>query len=88
MGRPPNHSWISPAEREAFTRRSTTIALLVLGSELAAFLLCTVVAVAPLPWLLNVFFAGLASLFIGAMFTIAHDAGHQVFTPHSDFSNL
>ena len=57
-------------------RRSSAWPFQTLG-----YLACVALALAPLPYALNLFFGVLAGHVIAILFTVGHDACHQAFTP-------
>jgi omega-6 fatty acid desaturase (delta-12 desaturase) len=74
--------WPETARRAAFLRPSLWRALTIATTELAAVLTFIVVAVSPLPTIVNVAAAIIAGLLIGTLFTVGHDACHQSLTRH------
>lgn len=82
-----NQLWLTPAEREAFTRRSTAKALAIFLIEYAAVIGFAALAVAPLPIWLNLIAGLIDGYLIGTLFTVGHDAVHQSFTPHRWLNN-
>ena len=73
--------WLSGAERQQVIRRSTLQALAILAVEVIGYLACAALALAPLPYALNLLGGVLAGHAIAILFTVGHDACHQSFTP-------
>lgn len=82
-----SQTWLTPAEREALTRRSTVKALAIFIVEYAAVIAVAALAVAPLPIPVNLAAGLLDGYLIGTLFTVGHDAAHQSFTPHRWLNN-
>lgn len=75
-------SWFSEDERREFLRQSTGLAFAIFAGDAALYAIVTLLAMAPLHPLLNLFFSVWSGLFIGKLFTIGHDGCHQSFTPY------
>ena len=72
--------WLTPAEREEFTRCSTARALTIFLVEYAAVIAFAALAVAPLPIIVNLIAGLIDGYLIGTLFTVGHDAVHQSYT--------
>ena len=72
--------WLNGQERQAAMHRATPAALAILAVEVAGYLACAALALAPLPYALNLFGGILAGHAIAILFTVGHDACHQSFT--------
>jgi omega-6 fatty acid desaturase (delta-12 desaturase) len=73
--------WLRGHELKLWLRRSTTAALVRMTIQVAAYLACVALALAPLPYAINLLFGVLAGHVIAILFTIGHDACHQALTP-------
>ncbi len=73
--------WLTGHEQQQVMRRETVKALAILAVELAGFFACEALALAPVPYALNIFGGILAGHAIAILFTVGHDACHQSFTP-------
>jgi len=73
--------WLSGEERQHVLRRATAPALAILAIEVIGYVACTALALAPLPYALNLLGGILAGHAIAILFTVGHDACHQSFTP-------
>ena len=73
--------WLDETERNAFSRRSSRMALAIFAIEVLAYAGFVTLAIAPLAWFVNVLGGVLAGLAIGVIFTVGHDACHQSLTP-------
>ncbi|MGE3276795.1 MAG: fatty acid desaturase [Vicinamibacterales bacterium] len=73
--------WLSGDALKHATRRSTAPALAILGLEVFGYLACSALALAPLPYAVNLLGGILAGHAVAILFTVGHDACHQAFTP-------
>lgn len=73
--------WLSSHELKQAVRRSTAVALFRVSLQVLGYLGCVALALAPLPYALNLVFGVLAGHAIAILFTVGHDACHQAFTP-------
>ena len=73
--------WLSAEERQQFLHRQTAPALAILALEVVGYLACAALALAPIPYALNLFGGILAGHAIAILFTVGHDACHGSFTP-------
>jgi acyl-lipid omega-6 desaturase (Delta-12 desaturase) len=73
--------WLTGDERQQVIRRATAPALAILSIEAAGYLACVALALAPIPYALNLLGGILAGHAIAILFTVGHDACHQAFTP-------
>lgn len=78
-GRP--HEWLTRDEQERVTERSTVEAYRALTVHYAFYLFTLFGALAPIPLLVNIFFAVLNGLAIGLLFIIGHDCVHNAYAP-------
>ena len=73
--------WLGGDDRRAAVRRSMLPALTRVTLQLAAYAACLALALAPVPYALNLVGGVLAGHLIAILFTVGHDACHQSFTP-------
>lgn len=73
--------WLQGRDVKEWVTRSTSTALLRVALQTAAYLACVGLALAPLPYALNLLFGVIAGHFIAILFTVGHDACHQALTP-------
>jgi acyl-lipid omega-6 desaturase (Delta-12 desaturase) len=73
--------WLQGHELKPWLRRSTAAALVRVSIQGFAYIACSALALAPLPYALNLFFGVVAGHFIAILFTVGHDACHQALTP-------
>jgi omega-6 fatty acid desaturase (delta-12 desaturase) len=73
--------WMHRHELKQAVRRSTGAALVRVSLQLTGYLACVALALAPLPYALNLLFGVVAGHAIAILFTVGHDACHQSFTP-------
>ncbi len=73
--------WLQGHDFAPWLRRSTPAALVRVCLQAAGYLGCVALALAPLPYALNLFFGVLAGHAIAILFTVGHDACHQSLTP-------
>src|SRR4051812_27320397 len=73
--------WMGGDERQRALRRATAPALAIVGLEMLGYAACVAIALAPLPYGLNLLGGILAGHAIAVLFTVGHDACHQSFTP-------
>ena len=73
--------WMDQGTLRTALRRSTPIALGRLLLQSSGYLICEVLALAPLPYAWNLLFGVLAGHAIAILFTVGHDACHQALTP-------
>ena len=73
--------WLTGDERQQALHRRTARALVLVSVEVAGYLACEALALAPLPYALNLAGGILAGHAIAILFTVGHDACHQSFTP-------
>ena len=66
---------------KVWLRRSTASALVRVSIQALGYVACVALALAPLPYAINVLFGVLAGHAIAILFTIGHDACHQALTP-------
>jgi omega-6 fatty acid desaturase (delta-12 desaturase) len=78
--------WLTERERAVWLRRSTGQALAILVPEYIAYFAFVALAIAPLPVVFNIAGGVLASLAIGVIFTVGHDACHQSLTPSAGWN--
>jgi hypothetical protein len=62
--------WLSGHELKLWLRRSTAAALIRVSIQAAAYLVCIALALAPLPYALNLFFGVIAGHVIAILFTV------------------
>jgi omega-6 fatty acid desaturase (delta-12 desaturase) len=73
--------WLTTDDRNHVIRRATAPALAILGVETIGYLACVALALAPLPYALNLLGGILAGHAIAIVFVVGHDACHGSFTP-------
>ncbi|MDE3155165.1 MAG: fatty acid desaturase [Acidobacteriota bacterium] len=73
--------WLGAEDLRRWLHRSTAAALIRLALQVIAYLACVALALAPLPYALNLLSGVVAGHVIGILFTIGHDACHQAYTP-------
>src|SRR5918993_5373614 len=73
--------WLSGHEIKQVVRRSTATALVRASLQLLGYVACVGLALAPLPYALNLLGGVLAGHALAILFTVGHDACHQSFTP-------
>jgi omega-6 fatty acid desaturase (delta-12 desaturase) len=73
--------WLSGDHLKHAIHRSTIPALAILAIEVIGYLAASALALAPLPYALNLVGGILAGHAIAILFTVGHDACHQSFTP-------
>jgi acyl-lipid omega-6 desaturase (Delta-12 desaturase) len=73
--------WLSGHDLKLWLRRSTAAALIRASIQALAYVACVALALAPLPYALNLFFGVIAGHVIAILFTVGHDACHEAFTP-------
>lgn len=73
--------WLRGQDLKQWLHRSTAAALTRLSIQVIAYLGCVALALAPLPYALNLLFGILAGHVIAILFTVGHDACHQALTP-------
>jgi omega-6 fatty acid desaturase (delta-12 desaturase) len=79
--RSPLDLWLTRDERQQAIHRSTVSALAILSIEILGYVACMALALAPVPYALNLVGGILAGHAIAILFTVGHDACHQSFTP-------
>ena len=73
--------WLSGHELKQAVHRSTAAALVRASIQVLGYLACVALALAPLPYVLNLLFGVVAGHAIAILFTVGHDACHQSYTP-------
>jgi omega-6 fatty acid desaturase (delta-12 desaturase) len=68
-------------ELRALHTRSSTLGAALLVCDLAGYAICAAGVAYERWWLLQMVFAGVATIFVGRLFTLGHDACHQSLTP-------
>jgi omega-6 fatty acid desaturase (delta-12 desaturase) len=73
--------WLRDDDRRQALRRTTAPALAILAVEIAGYVACVALALAPLPYALNLVGGILAGHAVAVIFVVGHDACHGSFTP-------
>ena len=73
--------WLNAGDRQQAIRRTTAPALAILAIEVIGYLACAALALAPLPYALNLVGGILAGHAVAIVFVVGHDACHGSFTP-------